>query len=68
MTETLSNFATTVQKHVNNATSIQPSIETEPAIAECCVSRGCVLIKNAACDSAIVTHISNVVMELPLNA
>ena len=68
MTEHLSNFATTVQKKVTKATIVQPHMEIESAVAEYCVSSGYVLIKDAARDRAIVTHISNVVMELPMSA
>lgn len=68
MTEHLSNFATTVQKKVTKATIIQPNMEIENAVAEYCVSSGYVLIKDGVNDKAVVTHISNVVMELPMNA
>ena len=68
MTEHLNNFATTVQKKVTKATIIQPSIEIENAVAEYCVSSGYVLIRDNANDRALVTHISNVMMELPMNS
>lgn len=68
MTEHLNNFATTVQKQVTKATILQPKIEIDNAVAEYCVSSGYVLIKDAANGKALVTHISNVVMELPMSA
>ena len=64
----MNNFATTVQKKVTKATIIQPKMEVENVVAEYCVSSGYVLIKDAANERALVTHISNVVMELPANA
>jgi hypothetical protein len=65
--EHLDNFATTVQKHVTNATIIQPHMKIEDAVVEYCVSSGYVLIKDTGKGSAFVTHISNVVLELTLN-
>ncbi len=66
--DTLANFATTVQKKVTTATVIQPGLEIEDALVEYCVSSGYVLIKDTSQNKAFVTHISNVVLELPLKA
>jgi hypothetical protein len=68
MAEHLEKFATTVQKKVTRATIIQPMQQIDNAVAEYCVSSGYVLIQDPANSKALVTHISNVVLELPTNA
>ncbi|MEM9657070.1 MAG: hypothetical protein AAF961_01805 [Planctomycetota bacterium] len=68
MTEHPSIFATTMQKEVTKATTLQPKTEIENAVAEYCVSSGYVLMKDVSNERALVTHFGNVVMELPMNA
>ncbi|MEM1142822.1 MAG: hypothetical protein AAGI88_09580 [Pseudomonadota bacterium] len=63
-TDSLNHFATTVQKSVSKATILEPREEIIDASVEYCVSSGYVLISEATAKRALVTHISNVVLEL----
>lgn len=65
-TESLNHFATTVQKSVSKATIIEPRQEIHDASVEYCVSSGYVLISDPG-KRALVTHISNVVLELKVD-
>lgn len=66
-TESLNHFATTVQKSVSKATIIEPRQEILEASVEYCVSSGYVLISDQSSKRALVTHISNVVLELSVD-
>ncbi len=68
MSEHLQNFATTVQKKVAKVTIIHPNTVIENVAVEYCVSSGYVLIQDPANSRALVTHISNLVIELPMSA
>ena len=67
-TGSLSHFATTVQKSVSKATVIEPREEIRDASVEYCVSSGYVLISDRSAKRALVTHISNVVLELSVDS
>lgn len=62
--DNMNHFATTVQKSVTKATVIEPREEIRDASVEYCVSSGYVLISDRSGNRALVTHISNVVLEL----
>lgn len=62
--ESLTHFATTVQKSVTKAVILEPREEIHDASVEYCVSSGYVLISVPSTNRALVTHISNVVLEL----
>ena len=66
-TDSTNHFATTVQKSVSKATVIEPREEVLDATVEYCVSSGYVLISDRSANRALVTHISNVVLELGVN-
>ena len=66
-TDNTSHFATTVQKAVSKATVIEPREEVRDATVEYCVSSGYVLISDRSAKRALVTHISNVVLELAVD-
>ena len=65
--DSTNHFATTVQKSVSKATVIEPRQEVLDATVEYCVSSGYVLISDRSANRALVTHISNVVLELGVN-
>ena len=67
-TESVSHFATTVQKSVTKATILEPREEILDASVEYCVSSGYVLISESSAKRALVTHISNVVLELTVDS
>ena len=67
-TDITNHFATTVQKSVSKATVIEPREEVRDASVEYCVSSGYVLISDRSANRAVVTHISNVVLELSLDS
>ena len=67
-THSLNHFATTVQKSVSKATVIEPREEIRDASVEYCVSSGYVLISVRSAKRALVTHISNVVLELSVDS
>lgn len=67
-TDSLNHFATTVQKSVSKATVIEPREEIRDASVEYCVSSGYVLISDRSAKRALVTHISNVVLELSVDS
>lgn len=64
----LNHFATTVQKSVSKATVIEPREEIRDASVEYCVSSGYVLISDETSRRALVTHISNVVLEISVES
>ena len=66
--DSLIHFATTVQKSVSKATVIEPREEVHDASVEYCVSSGYVLISDRSAKRALVTHISNVVLELSVDS
>ena len=67
-THSLNHFATTVQQSVSKATVIEPREEIRDASVEYCVSSGYVLISERSAKRALVTHISNVVLELSVDS
>lgn len=67
-TDTLNHFATTVQKPVAKATVLEPREEIRDASVEYCVSSGYVMISDQSTKRALVTHISNVVLELSVDS
>ena len=67
-TDSLNHFATTVQQSVSKATVIEPREEIRDASVEYCVSSGYVLISDRSAKRALVTHISNVVLELSVDS
>lgn len=66
-TDDTSHFATTVQRSVSKATVIEPREEVRDASVEYCVSSGYVRISDRSANRALVTHISNVVLELAVD-
>ena len=66
-TDNSNHFATTVQKSVSKATVIEPREEVRDASVEYCVSSGYVLISDRSANRALLTHISNVVLELAVD-
>ena len=66
-TDNSNHFATTVQQSVSKATVIEPREEVRDASVEYCVSSGYVLISDRSANRALVTHISNVVLELAVD-
>ena len=66
-TDNRNHFATTVQKSVSKAIVIEPREVVSDASVEYCVSSGYVMISDRSANRALVTHISNVVLELAVD-